>query len=64
MGGGIIISRNSVVLTALTDPSFYASLSADQKTTVDAINATAPNMRTKEDLCTLARILNELAKHT
>jgi hypothetical protein len=64
MSGGIIIQRNSVVLIAITDTSFYSSLTPSQKTKVDAINAKDPASRTQDDLCALTHILNETAKHT
>lgn len=63
-GGGIIIQRNAVVLTAITDPSFYASLSPAHKVKVDGIDAKDPASRTQDDLCVLTHILNETAKHT
>lgn len=64
MSGGIIIQRNAVLLTALSDTSFYASLSPAHKAKVDAIDAKDPAARTHDDVCTLAHILNETAKHT
>lgn len=64
MSGGIIIQRNAVVLTAITDASFYASLTPSNKAKVDTIEAKDPASRTQDDLCTLTHILNETAKHT
>ena len=62
--GGIIQKRAAVLLVAVTDTSFYDSLIPANKSSVDAIDAKAPDQRTHGDVCTLAHILNETAKHT
>lgn len=62
MSGGIIISRAKVALTAVTDPSFYESLTSSTKSKVDAIEAKDPASRTKEDVLVLAHALVEAAK--
>jgi hypothetical protein len=64
MGGGIIINRAKVLLVAVSDPCFYASLTPANKSAVDALDAKDPASRTHDDVCTLAHILNETAKHT
>jgi hypothetical protein len=61
-GGGIIIQRVAVLLTAATDPSFYSSLTAPDKILVDTIDAKDPMTRTQADVMTLIKILHETAK--
>jgi len=56
--GGIIQQRAAAVLVTLTDPSWYQSLDADDKSTVDGINAMAPMSRTQEDLDALLEVLS------
>jgi hypothetical protein len=62
MSGGIIIQRAKAALTAVTDTSFYGSLTGPNKTTVDAIDAKDPASRTQADVVTLTKILHETAK--
>lgn len=62
MGGGIIINRAKVALTAVTDPCFYESLSPANKATVDSIDAKDPASRTHADVLSLTKILHETAK--
>jgi hypothetical protein len=62
MSGGIIIQRAKVALTAITDTSFYGSLTAPNKTLVDAIDAKDPASRSHADVVTLTKILHETAK--
>ncbi len=61
-GGGIIIQRAKAALTAVTDPSFYTSLTIATKAKVDAIDAKDPMTRTAADVLTLAHALMEAAK--
>jgi hypothetical protein len=61
-GGGIIQQRAKAALTAVTDPSFYASLTASTKTKVDAIDAKDPMSRTNADVLTVAHAILEAAK--
>jgi hypothetical protein len=62
MSSGIIIQRAKAALTAVTDPSFYNSLTPSTKAKVDAIDAKDPASRTHEDVVTLAHALVEAAK--
>jgi flagellar motor switch protein FliM len=62
--GGIIQKRAAALLVAVTDSSFYDSLIPANKSKADAIDAKGPDQRTHDDVCTLAHILNETAKHT
>jgi len=63
MSGGIIIQRNAVLLGAVTDPCFYASLSSEDKSCVDDIDAKAPAERTKADLVYLAELIKHACRH-
>lgn len=56
-GGGIIIQRNAVLVIAVCDPSFYATLCLEDKSCVDDIVAKAPADRTKADLYYLAHLI-------
>jgi hypothetical protein len=62
MSGGIIIQRAKAALTAVTDPSFYESLTTNTKAKVDAIDAKDPASRTAADVLTLTHALVEAAK--
>lgn len=62
MSSGIIIQRAKAALTAITDPSFYESLTPHTKAKVDAIDAKDPDSRTAEDVLVLAHALVEAAK--
>ncbi len=57
MGGGIIIQRNAVLVTAVNDPCFYAALCSEDKSCVDDITAKNPADRTKADLYYLAHLI-------
>ena len=56
-GGGIIIQRAQVLLTAATDPCIYACISSEDKSCVDDIEAKAPDQRTKADVIYLADLI-------
>jgi hypothetical protein len=53
MGGGIIITRVKVALTAAMDPAFYDHMPAVRKDQVDAISAKGPAAWCQEDIDTL-----------
>lgn len=62
-GGGIIIQRNSVLVTAVNDPSFYGSLASEDKDCVDDITAKGPDSRTKADLIYLADLIKRTCRN-
>lgn len=57
MSGGIIIQRNAVLLTAIQDPSMYASLDPRTKAAVDKVAAKSPDKRDKTDVHCLLNAL-------
>ncbi len=57
MGGGIIIQRRAVLVTAAKDPSLYDLLNATDKAKVDAIAAKDPASVTENDLVHLVDLL-------
>jgi len=61
MGGGIIIQRSSVLLTAIMEKCFYESLSTNDQEAVEQISTKPPAERTAEDVQFLAAKLCELA---
>lgn len=62
MGGGIIIGRSAVLLTAAMSQSIYGFLSDVDKDLVEQINAKDPAARTEDDVrflaCKIAEVCN------
>jgi hypothetical protein len=57
MGGGIIINRHAVLVTAAKASCLYDTLSADDKSKVDAIANKDPGSVTERDLEHLVKLL-------
>lgn len=60
MGGGIIINRAAVLLSAALDVSIYDFLSVNDKDAVEQIAAKAPSDRTEDDVRFLAEKIREV----
>ena len=60
--GGIVQQRAKAALTAVTDPSFYESLTPATKAKVDAIDAKDPMSRSHADVLVVAHAIMEAAK--
>jgi hypothetical protein len=56
-GGGIIIQRAQVLVTAASDSSLYDGLPPREKAKVDAIKAKEPASRDEQDLEELVKVL-------
>ena len=61
--GGIIQNRAAVLLTAVTDPSFYESLSDEDRECVNAILSKPFSDRTKQDVIYLAHLIRSTVGH-
>jgi len=63
MGGGIIINRAKVLITAVTDPSFMNSMDASDQSRCQAIQAKGAAACDEGDVRYMAHMLDYVAKH-